>query len=193
MKLGYPVVLDVEGRRCLVLGSGREAEEKAASLEECGAAVERRALYEPGCLDGVYLVVAAGLGDERNERIFEEAEKRGVLVNCLDDPAHSRFIYPSVMRRGLLSVSVSTEGACPALSVRLKERLEGEFGEEYAEFLELARRLRADLAQTGASFNERRRRWYEVVDGEALALLREGRRAEAMRLMRAILLGEALT
>lgn len=189
---GFPIVLDVAGRRCLVMGTGREAEEKARALEECGARVERRGSYEAGCLEGFFLAVAAGPDRSRNGEIFAEGERAGVLVNCMDDPERCRFIFPSVVRQGGLSVAVSTGGACPALAVRLKEKLERELGAEYAELLELARASRAELAQMVPEFVERRRRWYALVDSEALELLRQGRGEEARRLLRAILFGEEL-
>lgn len=189
---GFPIVLDVAGRRCLVIGTGREADEKAAALEECGALLERREHYTPGMLGGYFLAVAAGPDRSRNAEIFAEGERAGVMVNCLDDPGHCRFIFPSILRQGELSVAVSTGGACPALAVRLKERLQRELGPEHAEFLEMARASRAELAQKVPEFAERRRRWYALVDSEALDLLRQGRGEEARSLLRAILFGEEL-
>jgi siroheme synthase-like protein len=144
-------------------------------------------------LGGFFLVVAAGPDRSRNAEIFEEGERTGVLVNCLDDPARCRFIFPSVLRQGELSVAISTGGACPALAVRIRERLERELGPEHAELLELARAARAELARRVPEFGERRRRWYGLVDSDALELLRQGRRDEAHRLLRAILFDEALT
>lgn len=192
MTSGFPIVLNLAGRRCLVIGTGREADEKARALEACGAHVERRDVYEPGMLGGHFLAVAAGPDRSRNAEIFEEGERAGVLVNCLDDPERCRFIFPSVVRQGALSVSISTGGACPALAVRLKERLERDLGPEYAEMLELARASRAELAEKIPEFGERRRRWYQLVDSPALELLRQGRGEEARTLFRAILFGEEL-
>lgn len=192
MANGFPIVLDVAGRRCLVLGTGPEAGDKARALQECGALVERGDDYTPGMLAGFFLAVAALPDPSRNAAIFDEGERDGVLVNCLDDPRHCRFLFPSVVRQGGLSVAVSTGGACPALAVRLKERLAAELGPEYAELLELARDWRAELARQVPDFAERRRRWYALVDSAALELLRAGRRDEARRLARAILSGEEL-
>jgi siroheme synthase-like protein len=192
MPRGFPVVLDVGGKRCLVFGSGREAEEKAQALTGCGALVERRVEYEPGCLAGCFMAVAAGPDRQRNQEIFDEGEREGVLVNCLDDPERCRYIFPSVVRQGELSVAISTGGACPALAVRLKERLARELGPEYAELLELARGARAEIAEKVPEFAERRRRWYELVDSRLLELLRSGEREAAKRLLRAILFEDEL-
>lgn len=164
MPLGYPIILDLTGARVLVLGEGREAEEKSSALAECGAVVERRPIYEPGALAGYLLVVAASPDRSRNGEIFAEAERLGVLVNCVDDPPHCRFAFSSIVRRGELLIAISTGGACPALSVRLRERLEGDFGPEYEEFLVLARSLREKLASAVPDFQQRKRVWYAMVD-----------------------------
>ncbi|MCY3969362.1 MAG: bifunctional precorrin-2 dehydrogenase/sirohydrochlorin ferrochelatase, partial [Acidobacteria bacterium] len=70
-------------------------------------------------------------------------------------------------------------GRAPALAVRLRERLERELGPEYGALLELAGRLRTPLARAVPEFEERRRRWYELVDSDVLELFRDGRAAEA--------------
>jgi len=186
MAAGFAVNLNVEGRRALVVGSGEEAERKAASLAECGARVERRATYAPGCAAGFFLVIAAGLSRAENAQLFEEGERERVLVNCLDDPPHCRFTFPSVLRRGALQIAISTAGRCPALAVRLRERLERELGPEYAEFLDLALAEREPLAARVAAFGARKRIWYELVDSDVLALLRQGDRAAALAVWRSI-------
>ncbi len=188
----FPIFLVLEGRKCLVLGLGREAEEKARALEESGAVVERRAAYAAGCAAGFEVVVAAGEDRSRNAEIAREARQFGALVNCLDDPAHCDFLFPSVVKQGDLQVAISTNGACPALAVRLKERLAGELGVEYAQLLELTRGARSELAERVKSFDERRRRWYELLGSPVLELLKAGRRAEAERVLRKTLFGEEL-
>jgi precorrin-2 dehydrogenase / sirohydrochlorin ferrochelatase len=169
MPQGYPIIVDVTGARVLVLGEGREAEEKTAALAGCGAIVERRLEYEPGSLSGFLLVVAASPDRSRNGEIYAEAERLGVLINCIDDPPHCRFTFASIVRRGELLIAISTGGACPALAVRLREQLEREMGPEYEEFLLLARSLREKLAAAVPDFQRRKRIWYAMVD----AFLRE--------------------
>ena len=164
MPQGYPIILDLTGAPVLVLGEGREADEKSAALESCGAIVERRPDYEPGTLSGYLLVVAASPDRSRNAEIFAEAEKLGVLINCVDDPPHCRFTFASIVRRGELLIAISTGGACPALAVRLREQLERDFGPEYEEFLVLARSLREKLADAVPDFQQRKRVWYAMVD-----------------------------
>ena len=76
--------------------------------------------------------------------------------------------------RGDLTVAISTGGKAPAVAVRLRQHLEREIGEEYAQFLEIAGTLRAPLAQKYPDFETRKKLWYEVVDSDVLALLRAG-------------------
>jgi siroheme synthase-like protein len=201
----YPVFLvGLEQRRCLVIGGGTEAERKIAGLLECGAAVSVldadpvsgiRSLaeagrvhwiergYRAGDLAGAFLVIVAGPDRQTVERIWNEARERGTLVNVLDEPAHCSFIAGSVVRRGPLTVAVSTGGRAPALAVRLRERLERELGPEYAEFLELAADLRPALAARLADPRARRSLWYALVDSDVMELLRAGRRDLARRRM----------
>lgn len=189
----YPIFLDVNGKLCLVLGSGREAEEKSAALARAGAVVHRRERYENRAFAGYFAVISAGPDRSENAAIFAEAERLGILVCCVDDPPHCRFTFGSLVRRGELVIAISTGGACPALAVRLRERFERELGPEYAEFLQLARRLRGRLAEAVPDFAERRRLWYALVDSEILAHYKEGDAEAAERALQSILPPDALT
>lgn len=176
---GYPVVLRLAGKRCVVFGTGHEAETKAAGLREVGAVVVSAEKYDAALIEGSALVVAAGPDRTENPRIFADCEARGILVNCLDDPPRCRFTYPSVHRQGDLLIAVSTSGACPALAVRLRERFAREFGEEYGRFLRMCRGWREKLVKRYPKFGERKAVWYRIVDSRALGLLKEGKEAEA--------------
>jgi siroheme synthase-like protein len=197
----YPVFLiGLERRRSIVIGPGAEAERKIDGLLDCGAAVTviapestphvrelaRRGRltwlerdYAEGDLAGAFLVIATGDDPARNERIFREAQERGVLINVMDDTAHCTFIAGSVVRRGPLTVAISTGGSAPALAVRLRERLERELGAEYGDFLGLMSSLREPLARRYPEFATRRRLWYRLVDSDLLEQLRAGDPARA--------------
>lgn len=192
MQRGYHIVVDLDAQPCLVIGAGEEAERKAAELAACGARVARLGQYTPGCLQGFFLVIQASPDRSCNPSVYEEAARCGTLLNCVDDPAHCRFLSPSVLRRGDLSIAVSTAGACPALAVRLKERLSSQVGPEYGAFLELAREARPGLSRRVPDFAERRRRWYALVDSPVLGLLRAGDLRGARRLLGRLLFGEEL-
>jgi siroheme synthase-like protein len=175
----YPVTLDVEDRTCLLVGEGEETERKAAWLEAAGAVVRRATRFSADLLDGVFLAILAGQPAEDNALAFEQCEARGILLNCLDDSANCRFSFPSIHRQGDLTIAVSTNGACPALAVRIRETLGREYGPEYAAFLEMCRSLRERVKRTIPDFERRRALWYRLIDSPALELLRMGREKEA--------------
>ncbi|MGD0580479.1 MAG: bifunctional precorrin-2 dehydrogenase/sirohydrochlorin ferrochelatase [Bryobacteraceae bacterium] len=188
MRHPFPIFLDLSGRVCVVFGAGPLAEEKVRSLGEAGARV-RHVSTEPGPddLEGAFLAISALMNRAANQRLFEEAERHGVLFNALDDPPHCRFYFPAVHRQGALVVALSTSGQCPALAVRLKESLAKWIGPEYAAFLRLAASARERIRHSGLDFASRRRLWYRLVDGPALSLLQAGETDEAAATFEAIL------
>ena len=160
----YIACLDLDGRRCLVVGGGKVGLEKAKGLLDCGAIVTvvapqiepelerlpvrwRRKRYETADLDGNVLVVAATPVRSVNRRVFRDAEARSMLANVVDTPDLCSFILPAVYRRDPIALAVSTGGASPALAKRLRDELGARIGEEH---VDLARRLR-DLAALGAA------------------------------------------
>jgi siroheme synthase-like protein len=201
----YPVFLvGLERRRCVVIGGGAEAERKVQGLLDCAAMVtliaadpgERLAAlaatgriqwlardYAEGDLEGAFLVIVTERDAAATPRIVEEAERRRLLINVMDDAPRCSFIAGSVVRRGPLSVAISTSGCAPALAVRLREWLEAEIGPETAEFLEMMAELRESLQRTGLGFDRRRALAYALVDSEIREHLRAGRRdlAEHLR------------
>jgi siroheme synthase-like protein len=188
MQHPFPVFLSLTGRECVVFGSGPAAAEKVTALEAAGALV--RSVVEtpkPADLDGAFLAVSTWMNSSINQMLFEAAGRRGVLFNALDDPPHCQFYFPVIHRQGALVVALSTSGQCPALAVRLKEKLASWIGPEYGQFLSLAGAIRGRIRQSGLSFAERRRIWYRVVDSPALDLLRTERRDEAEQAIARIL------
>ena len=196
----YQAGLDLRGRACLVVGGGGVALRKAGGLLEAGAAVT---VVAPDCLPmpegvtvvprpfsdddlaGVSLAVAASDDPALNARIARLARERGVWVNVVDDPDAGTVILPAVVRRGELRIAISTGGASPALARRLRERLDAEFGPEYAELTALLGELRAEweprAIAAGVPPAARRAAWHEVLDLPLAELLaaEDGREAEA--------------
>jgi len=173
----FPVFLKLEGRPCLVVGAGKVAASKIEGLLVSGAEVRvvapqaieplaalahaqkiswRQRAFEPADLTGVFLVVVATSIPELNERIFQEARRRGVLCNVVDDPPHCDFYYPSVLRRGDLQIAISTNGRSPALAQRLRRDLEEQFGPEYAGWLKQLGSERQRLFQQSMDSGYRR-------------------------------------
>lgn len=192
MNFRYPVFLDISGKKCLVVGDGEEIAAKVDALREAGADVVRVHArdFKPEDLAGCFLVIANQTG---NADVFRHAEGRGVLCNAVDDPEHCRFIFGSVHRQGDLTITASTNGAAPALSVRVKEQLQREFGPEYGAFLELLKNSRAEIAERIGDFDARRELWYQIVDSEVLALLRADKREAAQQVLRALIDEAALS
>jgi siroheme synthase-like protein len=204
----YPIFLTgLAERRCVVIGGGEEAERKVKGLRERDAAVtvisadlttRLRAwvesgsitwvprAYQPGDLQGAFLVIATENAPHLNTCIWQEARTVGALINVVDDPAHSTFVAGSVVRQGALTVAISTSGYAPALAVRLRQQLEQTFGPEYAGFLDLMQEMRATLAVRIPDAQERRARWYALVDSDILTLLRDGQTELAQQRARAI-------
>lgn len=160
----YPLCLiGLDRQRVIIIGGGSVAARKAASLVEGGAHPlvispdlhpDLHALldtgkvshtqrgYQPGDLTGAFLVISATDDPAVNRQVWEEAQAEGCLINVVDDPPHCNFILPAVVRRGELTLSVSTGGGSPALARRLRERLEDNFGPEYGELAMLLEELR---------------------------------------------------
>jgi len=152
--------MDLEGRRCVVVGGGEVANRKARKLLQARAevvvispevrpglesvAVElSRRPYEDGDLEGAYLAFAATDSREVNAAVAREANAKNIPVNVADRPSEGSFAVPSVLRRGRMQVAVSTGGASPSLARSIKDELEGVFGAEWAglvEELAIARR-----------------------------------------------------
>ena len=210
MTTGYPAILLLEGRLAVVIGGGQVAERKVRTLLDAGAKVrvvssevtkgirkradsgdielvERR--YERGDLAGSAAAVAATDDEEVNRGVFGEATEAGIPVNVVDNVSLCTFIAPSIIRRGDLVVAISTGGAAPALAVRIRERLEREFGEEYARFLTLMAELREQIKVPGDQ-DDRAKAWYRVVDSDVMDLVRAGEMDRARQRATELLLGK---
>jgi len=183
MAFGFPVSLEVAGRHCVVFGAGPVAQSRAAALLDAGAVVTVIARpYEDGDLAGAFLAVAATGDGAETTRIFAEAEREGVLLNAVDEPAHCHFAVPAVLRRGDLVVAVSTGGRAPGYAGRLRDELAGTVGAEHGTLLDLIADLRDELPAEWAA------NWREALDHDLIGLVRAGRTGEAHALLRAALL-----
>jgi precorrin-2 dehydrogenase/sirohydrochlorin ferrochelatase len=157
----YPIFLNLDGKRCVVVGGGAVANRKARKLLQARAEVVaispevkpelesvatevRRRPYREGDLEGASLVFAATNRREVNAAVTREARARGIPVNVADEPSEGDFALPSVLRRGQLQVAVSTGGASPTLARRVRYELESAFGSEWAGVVEELDRARRD-------------------------------------------------
>jgi len=157
-KRAYMAALDVDGRRCVVVGDGGLAAEKADGLAACGAVVERIASkrYKRRLLNGAFLVIASTSDRALDERIYRDAERRNMLCNVADVPDLCNFILPAVHREGPIAVAVSTGGASPALAKRLRDEIAALVGPEHAELAGELEAMRPEVKRRFLSYEERR-------------------------------------
>lgn len=183
-KVYYPVFLNLTGKRCLVVGGGRVAERKCLSLVKAGAKVTvvspnltaRLILYnEKGLIKYIarsyrssdiksaFIVIAATSSAETNERVFIDAHtsqdkpSTEKLLNIADRPALSSFILPSVVKRGLLTIAISTGGASPAIAKTIRRELQGLYGPEFSRYLSRVKKAREKALEEIADKKERAR------------------------------------
>ena len=134
--------------------------------------------FQDGDLEGAFLTVAATDDPSVNEAVWMEAERRGSLVNVVDDPAHSNFILPAVVQRDDLSIAISTGGGSPALARRLRERFEKLIGPEYGVLASLLAELRPELLRSFSAGEARLQAALRVVDSDILEIIQtQGRDA----------------
>lgn len=166
-----PVMWNVQGLRCTIVGGGGAARRKAGALLEAGCkeicviapmlAPEIEAWLEQGRLSvlrrhyagetdlqGSGLAVAATDDSAVNARVCEDAHKMGIPVLDAGHPQRGTFILPAVLRRGKLIMAVSTSGASPRLAVRLRDELAAQYGPEYAQMIEKEAQRRTDRRLT---------------------------------------------
>jgi precorrin-2 dehydrogenase/sirohydrochlorin ferrochelatase len=189
----YPILMDLEGRRVLVVGGGGVAERKVRTLLEFGARVDvvSRALtpaleaqsgegrvqwvgreFEPSHLEGAALVIAATDDAGANRRVGAACRERGIPVNAVDQPEDCTFIVPAVVRRGDLLLAVSTSGRSPALARAVREELEARFGPEYADFLSLMGSVREEVLARGRDQKQNQDLFQALVRSELLDAVR---------------------
>jgi len=191
----YPIMLDLAGRRALVVGGGKVALRKAQALADAGARVRVVApdilpefahdarlecvqeTYAARHMAGMFLAVAATDDEAVNARVAADARATGVLVNVVDRPALCDFIVPSVVERGRLMLAISTGGAAPSLARRLRERLEEEFGPYYATLLDALDEVRDRYKSADLPEAVRRRLFERLTEDDIVAAAREGKEA----------------
>lgn len=193
----YPVCLDLSGRRCLVAGGGAVALRKARDLLRAGAEVTAvapkfvagfnrlrrinlvRRRYGARDLRGCAVVIAASGDGAVNRRVCADARRGRVLVNVVDAPEMCDFIVPSTLRRGGMTISVSTGGASPALARKIRREMERLYPASYARYVRFLAEMRR-LVRENVSAGRRRAVLRRIIEGRAWAVL-TGRGAREAR------------
>ena len=204
----YPVNLVLENKKCVVIGAGRVAQRKVARLLECGARVtviapdvtaglkalseKKRIAYkkrQAGLKDlkGAYIVIVATTDRRLNSQISAYCHKNNILVNVVDYPKECSFIVPSIVRRGNLTISISTDGISCALARNLRMKLEREFGEEYASYLEIMKTIRPRVQSQVKNPQARKMFFQKAIRSDVMKLLKRGKREQAKKALERIL------
>jgi siroheme synthase-like protein len=205
----YIACLKLKGRRCLVVGGGDIGLEKVEGLLACDAGVtliapvahpelealaaegsiawERRPYGGDADLEGAFMVIAATDDSEVNIGVFDDAERRAMLVNVVDVPPLCNFILPAIVRTGPLAIAISTAGASPALAKRMKREVSDLFGEEYARLAVILNGARGWAKSTLPTYQDRKEFFEGIVNGEPdpVGLIRDGDEARLLELIEA--------
>lgn len=203
----YPTYLNLAGKKCVILGGGTVAQGKIAGFRDAGAVITiispdattgiKRAAqnghvqwlereYQTGDLEGAFIAVAATNVWHVNREIYDEAERLGVLLNVVDDPDLCTFIAPSVVKRGPVTLAISTGGASPALARKLRETLADHPALEWADLAGVLARARREVKQRRVAIDPDR--WQCCITQELLRLAQGGGEEEALEILLAQLL-----
>ncbi|MFO7556031.1 MAG: bifunctional precorrin-2 dehydrogenase/sirohydrochlorin ferrochelatase [Desulfobacterales bacterium] len=204
----YPVYLDIQKRNCLVVGGGSVGTRKVMMMLACGANVtvvspvateKLRELFNNGAaelkerpfkisdLDGQFLVIGATDNQDLNRRIHAEAERRGLLCNIADRPEACNFILPSIVNRGDLIIAISTSGKSPAFAKKLRKHLEKEFGDEYAQFLNLMGAIRKKLLSQDHEPEAHKHLFEQLIERDLVQMIKEDDKDSVNSLLHEIL------
>nr|WP_252361495.1 NAD(P)-dependent oxidoreductase [Paenibacillus terrae] len=171
-----PILLNCKNKICCIVGGGRIAERKVKGLMKSGALItvispnitpdlqvlaDHKQLhwvnrvYREGDLQGAFLVYAATDQRDVNDAVAHEARQRGILVNVADRLEEADFITPGIIRRGRLTISVSTAGAGPAVTSEITSALDTLFGNEYEPYLDFMYDMRQAIKRIVSSPQQR--------------------------------------
>jgi uroporphyrin-III C-methyltransferase/precorrin-2 dehydrogenase/sirohydrochlorin ferrochelatase len=177
----FPAFLRLNGRRVLVVGGGPVAASKLTALAAAGAAITvvapdvcagvrdggvsvvRREFSESD-LDGVWFVVAAAT-PAVNARVARAAEARHLFVNAVDDPPNASAYLGGVVRRGGVTLAISTGGQAPALAGLLREGFDALLPGDLDRWMETARSIRKTWKATGTPMASRRPQLLDALVG----------------------------
>ena len=204
----YIACLKLTGRRCLVVGGGDVGLEKVEGLLACDGRVVLvapdavpelveladegsiewiRREYRPGDVEATFIAIAATDDTDVNIRVYEDAERRAMLVNVVDVPPLCNFILPAIVRTGPLAIAISTAGASPALAKRIKREIAEVYGEPYARLAVLLNEARGWAKGTLPTYQDRKAFFEGIVNGspDPVELLRAGDEAAVRDLIAA--------
>jgi precorrin-2 dehydrogenase / sirohydrochlorin ferrochelatase len=152
----YPIQLNLKGKQVVIIGGGKIAERKLIGLLDTGAEITivspeltepileysltgkvdwKQKCFTPEDIEDAFLIIAATNDRETNAAVKNSVSRHQLLL-MVDRPEASDFILPSVLKQGRLSMTVSTSGASPILTKKIKQDLADQYGPEYKEYVD---------------------------------------------------------
>ena len=196
-----PIYLELKSRRCLIVGGGEVAARRAINLlaheadvvvvapeivESLRGLAAQSAItwnpcpYNSSFINGMTLAVAATNVPEVNDQVSIDARSAGILLCRADRSGEGDFIFPAVLERGSLTLSVATQGASPTLTAVLLEQLADQSGPEWSTIVELCKTIRDDTKTRSAGAEARKAAIRRILaDEEIRKLLNDGKIQEA--------------
>ena len=186
----YPAFLDLKDKKAVILGGGKVAERKVRLLIQAGASVtlvspditaHLRKLVDRGLLQHIertyrkadlkdaFIVIAGTSSSEINRKIAQEARH---LVNVVDMPSEGNYIVPSILKRGPLTIAISTEGSSPAVSRAIRKELEWHYSTEFARYLKFVEGIRKKAMKDIAHAKRREKFLKSLASDDLLNILR---------------------
>ena len=191
----FPIFLDLDNQKVVVVGGGEVAERKIKNLLVSGCQiyivsphltphlrqlVTKGKVHHPSydllgkLMDDAAMVIAATDDPEVNSQIASKAKGHGLLVNVVDQPGECNFIMPSIVKRGDLQIAISTGGKSPALAKKIRKEMEAMFGPEYAPLTELLGLLRIKLLSQGKASSKNKIIFQKLVGSNLVQLIKKG-------------------
>jgi precorrin-2 dehydrogenase/sirohydrochlorin ferrochelatase len=180
----YPAFIDLENRPVLVVGGGIVAERKVETLLEAGAVITvvspqiteqldaysqsnritvRQRGFTPSDVDGVSLVISATDDPRTQTEVASIAVSKNILVNTVDKPELCSFIVPAILRRGDITIAISTSGKSPSLAAELRARLDRVLTDEFARTANVLGAVRQEVHRHFAGSDERKRVFDSII------------------------------
>jgi precorrin-2 dehydrogenase / sirohydrochlorin ferrochelatase len=184
----YPIFLDLNGRRVVIIGGGSVATRKAETILGSGARlvvvaprlddtlrklcagtsaelIENK--YSKDYIGGATLVIAATNDEALNRQIYKDCQQLEILCNVVDSPKLCDFYVPAVVQRGDLQIAIGTDGNCPSYAGHLRKKLENIFTDKHGEFLAQLEAIREFIIDKLTDASERKAIMGKLADDES--------------------------
>ena len=177
----FPLLADLKGRTCLLVGKGKMIEEKARLLEKSGAILRRREIFLEADARDVFLIVADA-DEDLARRIQSFGEKNRVFTNIVDKPRYCNFIVPAIVDREDLLIAISTSGKSPALAGWIREQLQENYGPEFSTLLAVFGETREEVKERLPKYPDRKEFYRRLLKTGIVEIAKEGKKEVRMEI-----------